>query len=98
MPSPAHAARRPPFPKAQYRVSNWREYDRAWQERGSLTVWVTPENASHGFMHQRPGDAQYVSDTALLENAPEVTVATLDRWQRYSEHGYSPNLKIQQPP
>jgi Transposase DDE domain len=43
MPSPANAARRPPFPKARYRVSNWREYDRALQQRGSLTVWVTPE-------------------------------------------------------
>src|SRR4051794_14096975 len=43
MPSPANVARRPPFPKARYRVSNWGEYDRAWQERGSLTVWVTPE-------------------------------------------------------
>src|SRR3982751_244436 len=43
MPSPANAARRPQFPKARYRVSNWREYDRALQERGSLTAWVTPE-------------------------------------------------------
>jgi Transposase DDE domain len=43
MPSPANAARRPPFPKARYRVSNWGEYDRALQNRGSLTVWVTPE-------------------------------------------------------
>ena len=43
MPSPANAARRPPFPKAQYRVKNGHEYDRALQERGSLTVWFTPE-------------------------------------------------------
>ena len=43
MPSPANVARRHQFPKARYRVSNWREYDRALQERGSLTVWVTPE-------------------------------------------------------
>jgi hypothetical protein len=43
MPSPANAARRPQFPKARYRVRNWGEYDRALQERGSLTVWVTPE-------------------------------------------------------
>jgi hypothetical protein len=31
------AARRYPFPHARYRVSNWREYDQALQERGSLT-------------------------------------------------------------
>src|SRR3954452_12932059 len=43
MPDQTHAARRHPFPKAQYRVSNWHEYDRALQERGSLTLWVTPE-------------------------------------------------------
>ena len=43
MPSPANAARYHQFPKARYRVSNWGEYDRSLQERGSLTVWVTPE-------------------------------------------------------
>jgi DDE family transposase len=43
MPDPANAARRRQFPKARYRVSNWREYDQALQERGSLTLWVTPE-------------------------------------------------------
>src|SRR3954469_1814141 len=30
-------------PRARYRVANWPEYDRALQQRGSLTVWVTPE-------------------------------------------------------
>jgi hypothetical protein len=43
MPYPVKAARRHEFPKARYKVSNWCEYDRALQERGSLTVWVTPE-------------------------------------------------------
>src|SRR5947209_782776 len=43
MPSPVNEARRRPFPKARYRVKNWREYDQALQERGSLTLWVTPE-------------------------------------------------------
>src|ERR671910_533584 len=35
----------PDFPtcRARYRVTNWPEYDRALQRRGSLTVWVTPE-------------------------------------------------------
>jgi Transposase DDE domain len=35
--------RRHKFPKARYQVSNWHEYDQALQERGSLTLWVTPE-------------------------------------------------------
>ncbi len=43
MPNPVNQARRHPFPKARYRVKNWREYDQALQTRGSLTVWVTPE-------------------------------------------------------
>ena len=43
MPDQTHAKRRHPFSKTQYRVRNWHEYDRALQERGSLTLWVTPE-------------------------------------------------------
>src|SRR5437763_7980297 len=43
MPSRANEARRHKFAKARYQVRNWREYDQALQERGSLTVWVTPE-------------------------------------------------------
>jgi Transposase DDE domain len=43
MPYPVNQARRHPFPKARYRVSNWHEYDQALQNRGSFTVWVTPE-------------------------------------------------------
>src|SRR5688572_22458264 len=35
--------RRHKIPKAKYKVSNWRDYDQALQQRGSLTVWVTPE-------------------------------------------------------
>src|SRR5947209_8642119 len=43
MPYQVNAARRHPFSKARYQVSNWHEYDQALQNRGSLTVWVTPE-------------------------------------------------------
>src|SRR4051794_11521723 len=43
MPNPVNEARHHKFPKMQYRVKNWGEYDQAWQKRGSLTVWVTPE-------------------------------------------------------
>jgi hypothetical protein len=42
-PDRANPAQRHQFPQARYRVSNWAEYDRALPERGSLTVWVTPE-------------------------------------------------------
>src|SRR5215210_3065977 len=43
MPYKANEPRRHKIPRARYRVSNWPEYDRALQQRGSLTVWVTPE-------------------------------------------------------
>jgi len=43
MPYKASEARRHKIPRARYRVTNWPEYDRALQRRGSLTVWVTPE-------------------------------------------------------
>src|SRR4051794_33987365 len=43
MPSPANEARRHKILKTKYQVKNWGEYDRALQERGSLTLWVTPE-------------------------------------------------------
>src|SRR4051812_31790811 len=46
MPYQANTARRHQFPKAKYQVSNWHEYDQALQNRGSLTVWVTPEAIS----------------------------------------------------
>src|SRR3712207_3657261 len=43
MPYKANEARRHKIPRARYRVTNWPEYDRALQHRGSLTLWVTPE-------------------------------------------------------
>src|SRR5918997_1516774 len=43
MPYKANEARRHKIPRARYRVTNWPDYDRALQQRGSLTVWVTPE-------------------------------------------------------
>jgi hypothetical protein len=43
MPYQANEARRHKFPKARYQVSNGREYDQVLQNRGSLTLWVTPE-------------------------------------------------------
>jgi Transposase DDE domain len=43
MPYKANEARRHRIPRARYRVTNWPDYDRALQQRGSLTVWVTPE-------------------------------------------------------
>src|SRR3954449_5057928 len=43
MPYRANEPRRHKIPRARYKVRNWPAYDRALQQRGSLTVWVTPE-------------------------------------------------------
>ena len=43
MPYKHNEPRRHKIPKATYKVGNWREYNRALRQRGSLTVWVTPE-------------------------------------------------------
>src|ERR687885_1609999 len=43
MPYKANEPRRHKIPRARYKVRNWPAYDRALQQRGSLTVGVTPE-------------------------------------------------------
>src|SRR3954463_14819572 len=43
MPYKANEPRRHKIPRARYKVRNWPAYDRALQQRGSLTLWVTPE-------------------------------------------------------
>ena len=43
MPYKAHEPRRHKIPRARYKVCNWPQYDKALQQRGSLTLWVTPE-------------------------------------------------------
>jgi hypothetical protein len=43
MPYRPNEPRRHKIPRARHRVQNWPAYDRALQQRGSLTVWVTPE-------------------------------------------------------
>jgi hypothetical protein len=67
MPYQANAAQRHKFPKAQYQVKNWGEYDRALQERGSLTLWFTPEAlaAWHAPKTGRRGRSRYYSDVAI---------------------------------
>jgi Transposase DDE domain len=67
MPYPVNTARRHQIPKAQYRVSNWGEYDRALQERGSLMVWVTPEAVAAWQAPRtgRRGRSPHYSDLAI---------------------------------
>src|SRR4051812_48318452 len=67
MPYKHNEPRRHKIPNAKYKVSNWREYDQALQERGSLTVWITPEAiaAWHPPRTGKRGRAPLYSDLAL---------------------------------
>src|ERR671913_330265 len=67
MPYKASEARRHRIPRARYRVTNWPDYDRALQRRGSLTVWVTPEAlaAWHPPRTGRRGRSRHYSDIAI---------------------------------
>ena len=67
MPYKANEAHRRKIPRARYRVTNWPEYDRALQRRGSLTVWVTPEAlaAWHPPRTGRRGRSRRYSDVAI---------------------------------
>jgi len=67
MPYKANEVRRHKIPRARYRVANWPEYDRALQQRGSLTVWVTPEAlaAWHPPRTGRRGRSRTYSDIAI---------------------------------
>jgi IS5 family transposase len=61
-------------PKARYRLRNWREYNRALAQRGSLTLWISAEVLTVWQNSERTGKRghpQTYSDTAI------ATMATL---------------------
>jgi hypothetical protein len=67
MPYKANEARRHKIPRARYRVANWPACDMALQQRGSLTVWMTPEAlaARHQNRTGRRGRPRDYSDVAI---------------------------------
>jgi len=69
--------------KARYRVKNWREYDAALRDRGSLTVWVTPEAiaAWHPAQTGRPGRPAHYSDIAI-ETGVMLRLAFARPWRQ----------------
>ena len=57
----------PHSPAQRHRVTNWREYDASLRNRGSLTIWFTPE-AIAGWKAQprtTPGGQRHYSDLAI---------------------------------
>ena len=74
MPYKANEARRHKIPRARYKVANWPEYDRALQQRGSLTVWVTPEAlaAWHPPRTGRRGRSRTYSDIGFCQRSRQT--------------------------
>jgi hypothetical protein len=67
MPFKLHSKGRRHIPRQRHRVTNWREYDASLRNRGSLTIWFTPE-AIAGWKAQprtTPGGQRHYSDLAI---------------------------------
>jgi hypothetical protein len=67
MPFKLHSKGRRHIPRQRHRVTNWREYDAALRNRGSLTIWFTPAAISGWKAQPRTtagGQRQY-SDLAI---------------------------------
>jgi hypothetical protein len=67
MPFKFHSKGRRHIPRQRHRVTNWREYDASLRNRGSLTIWFTPE-AIAGWKAQprtTPGGQRHYSDLAI---------------------------------
>jgi hypothetical protein len=65
---PRQSSARQTTKKAAYRIRNWREYNQALVNRGSLTVWVDPQ-ALDAWLYQGPNQwgAQYAYSDAAIE-------------------------------
>jgi IS5 family transposase len=62
-----HSKGRRHIPRQRHRVTNWRDYDTALRNRGSLTIWFT-EEALAGWRAQRrttPGGQSHYSNLAI---------------------------------
>jgi Transposase DDE domain len=67
MPFKLHSKGRRHIPRQRHRVTNWRGYDAALRNRGSLTIWFTPD-AIAGWKAQprtTPGGQRHYSDLAI---------------------------------
>ena len=55
------------IPRQRHRVTNWREYDASLCNRGSLTIWFTPEAIASWKAQPRttPGGQRHYSDLAI---------------------------------
>jgi transposase len=67
MPHKFNAERRHHIPKSTFKVTNWAEYETGLRQRGSLTLWITPEaiDAWAAAPRLTPGGQARYSDSAI---------------------------------
>ena len=50
---------------ARYRTTNWKSYNRALKQRGSLLIWLDKDGVWHAAKAGRPGRPPVFSDAAI---------------------------------
>ena len=67
MPFKLHSKGRRHIPRQRHRVTNWREYDVCLRNRGSLTIWLTPDAIAGWKARPRttPGGQRHYSNLAI---------------------------------
>lgn len=67
MPHKHNAGKRHHIPKAKFTITNWPEYENGLKQRGSLTLWLTPEVIALWKASARttPGGQARYSDLAI---------------------------------
>ncbi len=67
MPHKHNAKKRHHIPKAKYTLTNWPQYEAGLKQRGSLTLWITPEAIAQWKAAARttPGGQARYSDLAI---------------------------------
>ncbi|QMM55136.1 transposase (plasmid) [Enterobacter sp. RHB15-C17] len=67
MPHKHNARKRHHIPKAKYTVTNWPQYEAGLKQRGSLTLWMTPETTElwKASAPTSPGGQARYSDLAI---------------------------------
>jgi hypothetical protein len=67
IPFKLHSKGRRHIPRQRHRVTSWREYDASLRNRGSLTIWFTPDAIASCKAEARtaPGGQRHYSDRAI---------------------------------
>jgi Transposase DDE domain len=64
-------------PKAPYRIRNWKEYDAALKQRGSITFWVSEEVSEQWNSTEKTGKRGASNEYSDLAMATMATVKSL---------------------